>query len=202
MQGAPLLQWVARIRRGPEAFQKDLATAASERRPNSRSAWATIRRLGDLGLTFACAQCSFAAASRQQLAIHSFKVDGLRRPVRGYIDTAYCPIGLQLFYTRERVICHVQEKSHRCRAVILNCFAQLDSRVVKELDATDAAEARDLFKQGRRRHYASKVASRLHGPLCREAYVVGLSHRTLLKTQNAYITAEMISDLCVQHAEQ
>ena len=187
---------MARICRRPETFNKALAKAASERGPNAPSAWATTKRLRDLGETFHCSHCSFVAASRQQLAIHAFKVHGIHRPIRGYIDTAHCPVCLQLFYSREREICHVHEKSHRCRAVILNCFTPLDVYVVEELNAIDAAEARALNKQGRRRHYVSTLASRLQGPLCRGAYVVGLSHRTLLKTPHSSITTEMISDLC------
>ena len=96
----------------------------------------------------------------------------------------------------------MDEKSHRCRFVILSCFARLDNHVVKQMDAADAEAARILSKKGRRRHYATTNASRLQGPLGREAYVVGLPHRTLLRTPKSVISPAMIADICAQHDEQ
>ena len=67
------------------------------------------------------------------------------------------------------------------------------------MNAADAEEARALFKQGRRRHYAKDNVTRMPGPLCPEADLVGVSHRTLLKTQGACITENIMSDLHGMH---
>ena len=93
----------------------------------------------------------------------------------------HCPACLQFFHSRERVIRHVEEKSPRCRAVLLQTFVPLPAQVIAELDAIDAVESRSLRRQGRRRHYAESVTSRLLGPLCQEAYVAGINHANLLR---------------------
>ena len=77
-----------------------------------------------------------------------------------------------------------------------NTTKTTDKYVVKQMDAADAEAARILSKKGRRRHYATTNASRLQGPLGREAYAVGLSHRTLLKTPNSFINPAMIASIC------
>ena len=52
-------------------------------------------------------------------------------------------------------------------------------------DADDATKARALVRAGRRRHFAEAPAIRLCGPLIQEAYVAGLSHKSLLRTGSA-----------------
>ena len=195
MAGATVSKWVERIRAEPRNISKKLMSSANERQINNPSAWARAKRLKELGSVFTCEHCTFTATSRQQVAIHAFKAHGHQRVARQRIDTVHCPVCMQLFHTRERVICHIEEKSARCKAVVLHTFPPLPQHIVSKMDAEDAAEARQLFRKGRRRHYADALMSRLHGPLCREAFVVGISHVSLLRTQGAVITCEMIANI-------
>ena len=93
------------------------------------------------------------------------------------------------------MICHIEEKSARCKAVVMHTFPPLPQHIVSKMDAQDAAEARQLFRKGRRRHFADAGMSRLHGPLCWEAVVVSISHANLLRTQRAAISREMIANI-------
>ena len=93
------------------------------------------------------------------------------------------------------MICHVEEKSVRCRTAIINSFVPLDPNSIKALDASDAEEARALSRSGRRRNYASEVVSRMHGPLGREAFLVGVSHRSLVRAQGVPISNDIVSAL-------
>ena len=124
----------------------------------------------------------------------------LQYGVGGYLlhsrfDGTFCPICLQMFHSRQKVIRHIEEKSVRCRTVLVHTFPRLSENVVAELDAQDATEARCLARQGRRRHFSASATIRLQGPLLREAVVVGISHATLLKTQGAVVTIEMIANI-------
>ena len=100
-----------------------------------------------------------------------------------------------MFYSREKVICHVEEKSARCRTVLVHTFNPLPCETIAELDARDAEVSRHLRAKGRRRHYSDSVSSRLLGPLCRAAFAVGINHATLLKTGGANITTDMIANI-------
>ena len=117
---------------------------------------------------------------------------------RQRIDTLHCPVCMQYFHTRERVICQIEEKSERCKAVVLHTFPPLPQHVVAKMDADDAVEARHLFNKGRRRHHAGAVMSRLQGPLLWEAFAVGISHASLLRTTVAAAPPQMITNICVR----
>ena len=156
---------------------------------------AHAKRLYELDIQFRCGQCEYVASSRQQLALHAFRVHGYHRGARARIDTEYCPVCLQLFHARERVICHVEEKSARCKFVLMHTFKALPANTVADLDARDAADSRLLRNKGRRRHHADAVTSRLHGPLCRAAFVAGVSHASLLRAKGAPVTSHMIPNI-------
>ena len=78
---------------------------------------------------------------------------------------------------------------------MFNSFAPLSADTVAELDASDAADARSLAGKGRRRHYSASVTSRLPGPLCWEAFEVGISHAALLRTPGLLVPEETISNM-------
>ena len=195
MAGASVRAWVQRIRIEPRKVIQMLMNAVDEAHVNCPSTWARSKRLREVGAVFRCELCDFSANSRQQVAVHAFKMHERQRVARTFIDTTYCPVCLQLFHSREKVICHISEKSARCRTVLYHTFTPLPRPTVLELDAQDAAESRVLSKRGRRRHHSELVASRLQGPLCRAAYVAGISHASLLKTQGAVITDSMIANM-------
>ena len=124
MAGASMERWVRKIHVDSRGVLSALSKAVDEKRLNSRAAWARSKRLQEIDSTFACSQCSFTACSRQQIAIHAFRAHGRQRAARRIIETVFCPICLQDFHSREKVICHVEEKSWRCRLVLLNCYPQ------------------------------------------------------------------------------
>ena len=201
-----IAEWIDVIRRKPEAIKDALSKAMCEPDLNKPSAWAKTKKVREIDVTFACDQCAFTAPTRQQLALHSFKVHGHCRLARKCVDTPYCPICLQMFHSRERVICHIEEKSPRCRAVMDMTFSALEPHTVAALDSEDACTARSLMRKGRRRHYCSIMSSRLPGPLCKEAYAVGISHSALLKTPatdffNSLISGSVASRVGSQHVE-
>ena len=80
--------------------------------------------------------------------------------------------------------------------VILDSFRILPDDIIKACDADDAAKARALARSGRRRHHTQDPVLRLRGPLIRGAYVVGVSHKSLLRTQTSTVDDDIVSSLC------
>ena len=100
-----------------------------------------------------------------------------------------------MFHSRIKTINHIEEKLLRCRLVILSCYDKLLVETVMRLDEEDAQKARVLARVGRRRHHAEVMAERLQGTLIREAVVVGISHRSLLRTPGVMADDDMVSQL-------
>ena len=115
--------------------------------------------------------------------------------MREYIESEWCPVCLQMFYSRTKVINHLEEKSRRCRLVVTNCVKPLPVDPVTVCDTEDAAKARALVRIGRRRHYTDDPVVRLSGQWILEAFVVGLSHKTLLKTTSVMGDDDLVDGL-------
>ena len=81
------------------------------------------------------------------------------------------------------MLAHLGAKSLRCRRAVLEKFWQLPSDTVDALGQQDAEATRALGRIGRRRHHADTWATRLAGPLMKEAFEAGLDHKSLLSTR-------------------
>ena len=69
------------------------------------------------------------------------------------------------FHDRERLICHLEEKSPHCRDAVVARLPVLTPEEVKCLDDEAAIHVRSLTSIGRRRVHALLPAVRLQGPL-------------------------------------
>ena len=108
--------WVSWIRMEPRSVTRALMQTAKEEGLNSPGALARTKRLKKFDVILKCEYCDFRASSRQQIALHAFKVHGCHRRARSLIDNVYCPICMQHLHSRRKVICHIEEKSERCKA--------------------------------------------------------------------------------------
>eukprot|EP00973_Karenia_brevis_P011283 1526886-Karenia_brevis.AAC.1 len=102
--------------------------------------------------------------------------------MRRYVDCGACPACMQDFHQRPRLLAHLEEKSARCKLVIVSIFNPLPDDIVASADAEDASYAKSLARSGRRRVFADVPACRLEGPLRREAVAAGITHSNLLTT--------------------
>ena len=87
-------------------------------------------------------------------------------------------------HSRPRVIAHLEEKSPRCKFVVLS-LPTLSPEACAALDADDATLARQFRREGRTRVAGNLPAWRADGPLHPSAEAVGVSWLTGLKTQSA-----------------
>eukprot|EP00959_Pyramimonas_sp_CCMP1952_P056906 1188061-Pyramimonas_sp.AAC.1 len=67
--------------------------------------------MAEVNCVFVCQDCSCTCGSRQQLATRAFNVHGVRRRTRDLIYVVHCPVSMQCFHTRVRVIIHLDERS-------------------------------------------------------------------------------------------
>ena len=130
-----------------------------------------------------CGLCAASFATKQALSVHAFRKHGARRETRTRVDEPSCVACLQAFGTRERLIAHLEDKSPRCRAIVLATLPPLPAERLAEITAEDAEISRGLARGGRRRVDAATPAVRLQGPLIAPAAAAGISHATGLRTQ-------------------
>ena len=81
----------------------------------------------------------------------------------------------------------MEDKSPRCRAVVLGTLPRLSAERLAEIEHEDAAQSRALAHSGLRRVVAQAPVRRLPGPFRKEAFLAGISHDVCLKTQTAAV---------------
>ena len=124
------------------------------------------RSLAQLYQTFPCTECQQSFSTKQALAVHSCKAHGTKRLQRRYVVTTHCEVCLVEFWTRERLVCHLAEKSSICWANYVAFPPRLSEAQANELDAVDAGSMRQAIRSGARRHSVITPCVRLSGPLC------------------------------------
>ena len=98
------------------------------------------------------------------------------RQTRCYVDGAICVACLQFFGTRTRVVTHLEDKSERCKQVVLSSMPRVSADKLILLDRSDAQEAKSLVHAGRSRVFSKVPVVRLPGPYTLEAHRAGISH--------------------------
>ena len=83
------------------------------------------------------------------------------------------------------MLAHLEEKSERCKQVVLASLPRLPLGEVHEIDAVDALESRKLVHMGRKRVAAFMPALRMEGPLTRVAVDAGIRHDHRLRTASS-----------------
>ena len=84
-----------------------------------------------------------------------------------------------VFSSIECVVCHVSEKSRRCRFVYAS-MPELDEQVVESIKSAEVERIRTLATRGLRRAATVEPVVRVQGPLSFEADRCGISHKRLL----------------------
>ena len=118
-----------------------------------------------MGAAFTCDVCGKALRSRQALAVHKAIAHKMRHPAHWLVNDTYCPVCLTQFWTRHKILEHLQEKAPRCLAYLQLTAERISDEEVLKLDADAAAHARANRTRGSRRASAVRPAVRLLGPL-------------------------------------
>lgn len=126
--------------------------------------WAKCK--SDLGMCAAnvCNVCDASFSTKQELALHSFRTHGVQRDMRRYVDTEHCWFCWQYFHSRERLICHLEEKSIRCRTLYRMYCAPVQTPILSQGEAEARQQNSKPISQGWRRHKALMPVVRFFRP--------------------------------------
>ena len=160
-----LQDWCHAIASDPCSYRKSIIKYCRSGFASLVTTWAVTKSQRDAQHAWKCEACQANFKSKQGLASHNFQSHGLRRVERCYVDTTHCPICLLEFWTRERLIVHVSEKSTLCKHNLMLRGPVLTESEAMELDRAELGRIRENCKQGLRRTHARKPCVRIEGPL-------------------------------------
>ncbi len=179
MSGASIEAWASFAAESPRVFKRHVAAALESKVANSVSSWAITRVERHIGALAKCSSCDYVG-SKQQVASHQYRMHGLKRGIRAYIDSTHCPICLQEFHTRVRVVVHA-EQSLRCRVGIRLAHQPVAEEFFEELEDDSLDCTRALVAHGYGRAHVKLPVTRLQGPFIATAFFVGVHHSSLLR---------------------
>ena len=171
----------AKIIKHTKQFKRCVLLICSQLANNIAEAWAKCKADVSICSDHRCEMCTMNFQSTQELAVHNFRVHHVCRQMRRLVDTLHCIFCMQYFHTREIFICHLEEKSKRCKNLFNLCCTPLGDLEFRNAE-TEAAEAmKRLTKQGWRRHKALQPVFRISGPMPAVSELAGISHFIGLK---------------------
>eukprot|EP00973_Karenia_brevis_P080102 11113991-Karenia_brevis.AAC.1 len=165
MSGKSIFEWHDFAAHDPKRFRAEVTLYCKSGYANVCALWADDKIAHDLSTHHECPLCGAAFPTKQQCALHQFKAHNIKRSIRDRVDGTYCSVCLVQFWTRERLVCHLSEKSEACRMSYIARKPVLDAAVVAELEAEQLAIFKANSRMGQRRAYADRPCSRLYGPL-------------------------------------
>ena len=120
---------------------------------------------------FPCTDCSAVFESANALQSHISRKHQHRNPMRKFVRGPECPVCLQRFWQRERVIHHL--KRSVCGRLAAEYIQPCTIAEMLELDQQAAGEARAHQPAGRHSRFAALPCVRTQGPRARaEFYAV------------------------------
>ena len=160
-----LQEWITAMRHDSRKYRKGIVDECRSAYANIHVAWAVNKSLVQIGTTFQCDLCDKSFNTKQALSVHRYKAHGSKRPQRLYVDTTHCEVCMVEFWTRERLVCHLAEKSHICWANYICRPPKLSEEQADVLDSADAEGIRKALCSGLRRQTASMPCIRLAGSM-------------------------------------
>ena len=165
MDGCSIGQWCCATREDPASFKRKLKLASEDPLVGDRAAWAVTKSLQSLGISWQCEICGDHLKSKQALAVHRAMKHGVRHVAHALVEDTFCPTCLTEFWSRHKVLEHLQEKAPRCLAYLILTATPISQDRVKVLDEQATLHAHQTKIAGSRRASAVRPAIRLAGPL-------------------------------------
>ena len=120
--------------------------------------------------SFVCYECGFPAKSSAALNHHQRRMHNLKLAGSCFASQdGICPVCNTLFWTRPRLIRHLNHSSPRCLEWLQNHDHDfsVSQEEIESFDAADRCARAALTSQGRRDLHALRPSCRLQGPLVR-----------------------------------
>ncbi len=110
-----------------------------------------------------CPSCAEEFETFQAMAVHMFKMHGIKCAARNHLDTTHCPHCLLELWTRQRALDHLRRSAACCAAVL--SLPRLGEELITELDDASRETTRNNVRLGRHRNWAEVPSIILSGPL-------------------------------------
>eukprot|EP00973_Karenia_brevis_P047920 6650780-Karenia_brevis.AAC.1 len=168
--GWSLSRWVQAIRASPQSFVRKIKVELQciEHAAHSIPKGLQALHVGPCDAvaspSYVCSFCSDGFASKQQCNLHMNRRHGWIHEAHFLIDGVSCPICLQLFWSRSRVLEHIMYKSKRCFRQLLMRGPIISRVEVTSLLRETAALERSNRRAGYRRAHAHQPVVQLVGP--------------------------------------
>lgn len=180
---APLCVWVDCISDNPKKLRRNLVNICRTPFANLNTHWAVSLSLLSLGQLFPRPDCAAPPfKTKQTLAVHRYKERNTKNIVRQYIGNCLCIVCLNMFWTRERAVCHYGKSKTCWRNLVLHNLAGPPLSVLEavELDSVELiTNIHSNNNAGRRRHYVDNPCLLLYGPLLPIVSLTDSSHHEL-----------------------
>eukprot|EP00973_Karenia_brevis_P032880 4540177-Karenia_brevis.AAC.1 len=171
--GWSMAEWVSRILEAPQLFLKKakLALRSTECSANSWPSGslvsASVCCIADSNSCvpiFVCSFCSHEFKTKQQCNLHMTKKHNWLHPAHCLVAGVTCPICLQNFDTRARLLEHLMYKAPVCYANLLLTGPVISFEVALQLREQSACVERKNVRAGHRRAKAHVPVVRALGP--------------------------------------
>ena len=178
MKSASFPEWCVYVCDNKALYRRRVMKTCSLKLANVVTQWATSPSIATLSEIHNCDLCAVTFRTKQALAVHKFKSHGAKSIERQYLPGTQCPICLNEFWTRERVINHVRYRSTVCRENLLVRPPELTQQRADDLDELEREIYRKMQSCGNRRHKAVEPC-KLSVPFCRLLLILNVLRPTI-----------------------
>lgn len=145
---ASTAEWAEYIHSNRMHFMGMVGIAIHDSENSTRSEWCTSHKSVAACAPVQCQTCGKVFPDRQALSVHMFRAHKCSRSIRSKIDNNLCVACVQLFSSKECLVCHLAEKSRRCRIYHSLHLNDIDNSIIDELEAQSKLDRKSLSKAG------------------------------------------------------
>ena len=145
-------------------LQGDAVLGDAAAPPSAASAAPRPRRPAPALPMLPCPECGHLFEGLRALGPHRYRVHGVRRLVRDYVDGTVCGACLMEFHSRRRLIHHLQFSGTHCLLRLSAARDPLPAEITNALDAAEAARYKEVRKRGGLDRLQRLPAVRMPGP--------------------------------------
>ena len=162
---------IAFVRAAPRNFSKNVANALKDVGFNHPSVW-SCPAVDEILSAWSCGDCDEVFLSARALSAHRFMKHGVKLTCRDKLTETHCPVCLNEFHTRARLVVHVRRASPICCSVLEEHYSPEPPELVAQAEEVSRQQDREFRKMGRHRTWAEFPSFRREG---RQGSVMGLN---------------------------
>ena len=174
---ASIPEIIAFVRASPRGFSKNVANALKDVDFNHPSVW-SCPAVDEILSAWSCGNCDEVFLSARALSAHRFMQHGVKLTCRDKLTETHCPVCLNEFHTRARLVVHISRASPICNSVLEEQYGPEPPELVAQAEEKSKQQDREFRRMGRHRTWAEFPSFRREGPLTLAAMEAGITHGT------------------------